>query len=39
MFGVNQELIYSAACNSSLLDFLNSNLIAVGGVGIAFALF
>ena len=37
--GVNQQLIYSSSCNETVLDFLNDNLIIVGGVGIAFGLF
>ena len=32
-------MIYIAACNNTVNDFLRSNLGVIGGVGIAFGLF
>ena len=37
--GSLQQEIYTTSCNNSLNEFLESNLIIVGGVGIAFGVF
>ncbi len=36
---VESQLIYSDSCNATFNQFLTSNLIVVGAVGIAFGLF
>ncbi len=36
---IDDQIVYRASCNESVSAFLQSNLIIVGGVGIAFGLF